>query len=97
MIKQTLKDAIENDVGFRRGVPIDIWNRFGETYSGCDTDSRRAFMKDVILKMFRKLEDHVDVDAAVDKMAIKYQYDALPPVIISCCFFFNLFFRRIEF
>lgn len=81
LTKQALQKAIEENIDFRRGVPVDIWNKFGETYSDCDSNDRRNKMKTVFTDMFTKLVDYVDIDAAVDRMAIKYQHDALPPVL----------------
>lgn len=83
-MKHTLKNAIENDITFRRGIPMDIYNNFGATYSACDpTAPRRAALKNTLTNMFRLLENYLDIDSAVDQMAIKYQHDALPPVISS--------------
>lgn len=84
LTKQALKSAIESNVAFRRGLPLDIWNHFGQTYAEYDASSRRNGIKGVITNLFKLLEDHLDVDAAVDKLALKYQHDALPPVIFSC-------------
>ncbi|XP_055308948.1 bifunctional lysine-specific demethylase and histidyl-hydroxylase NO66 [Sitodiplosis mosellana] len=81
LTKQALKNAIDTDIAFRRGVPVDIWNEFGETYSGCDSSERREAMKNVLTHMFNRLVNHLDFDAAVDKMAVKFQHDALPPVL----------------
>lgn len=81
LMKETLKNAIKKDVHFRTGVPPDIWNQFGETYSNC-VSQRREDLKDVFTRMFDRLKNHLDFDAAVDKMATKYQHDALPPVLI---------------
>lgn len=84
LMKDTLKKAIESEISLRQGVPLDIWTHFGETYSNCTASARRSAMKDVLTNMFYKLKDHLDFDAAVDKLAIKYQHDALPPVSIFC-------------
>lgn len=81
LTKQALQKAIEENIEFRRGVPMGLWNHFGESYSNCHSNVDRNKMKTVFTNMFKNLVNYVDIDAAVDKMAIKYQHDALPPVI----------------
>lgn len=78
---QAVKTAINSELQFRDGLPIDIWNHFGETYRQFEGDQRRTLIKNGIKHMFNSLIDHLDVDDAVDKLAIKYQREALPPVL----------------
>lgn len=81
MMKQALEQAISSDVGFRGGLPLDIWHNFGYTYTQFDGKAeRRQQIKNHLKSLFRKIENHLDVDDAVDKMAMKFQHDALPPV-----------------
>lgn len=81
IMKQALKTAIDSTVSLRKGVPLDIWNQFGATYSEFDQESsRRRDVQNVISNMFKIVQKHVDLDDAVDKMAMKFQHDALPPV-----------------
>lgn len=83
LMKQTVKNAIDSDVAMRHSVPLDIWNHFGSTYSECQSSSRRNTIKNVVLQMIDNLKEYVDLDDAVDRMAIKFQHDALPPVCIQ--------------
>lgn len=87
MMKQALEQAINADVGLRKGLPVDIWHHFGHTYAEFDRDERRQHIKNHIKSLFQKIENHLDVDDAVDKMAMKFQHDALPPVNIFFFFF----------
>lgn len=80
MMKQALDQAINSDNRFRQGLPIDIWHKFGYSYAQFDENQRRQQIRDLIITMFQKIEDHLDIDDAVDKMAMKFQHDALPPV-----------------
>lgn len=76
------------------GLPLDIWNQFGATYSEFnDTSIRRKQIKKHLVKMFDELKNHLNIDAAVDKLATKYQHDALPPVFFI---FFSLFDQKCE-
>ncbi|XP_031629108.1 bifunctional lysine-specific demethylase and histidyl-hydroxylase NO66 [Contarinia nasturtii] len=82
LTKQALKTAIEKNVNFRKGLPVDIWNQFGETYSEFnDLSARRKQIKTHLITMFKEIQNYLDIDSAVDKLATKYQFDALPPVL----------------
>lgn len=81
MMKKALEQAVNSDVGLRRGLPIDIWHNFGFSYAQFDEHSnRRQQIKNHLKSLFRKIENHLDVDDGVDQMAMKFQHDALPPV-----------------
>lgn len=80
LLPQALQTAIDSDIEFRRGLPLNIWREFGLVNSS--TESRReiaARMK----SLFGRIIQHADLDSAVDQMALKYQHDALPPEITS--------------
>lgn len=97
LTKQAVKDAIASDVSFRRGLPLDIWNQFGDVHSHLKENPRRASIKNILTNLFQKLQNHLDIDATVDKLAIKYQHDALPPVYKMSSFFFCIKFNRLVF
>lgn len=81
MMKHALDKAIKSHVEFREGLPMDIWSNFGLSQEQFDAvNGRRQQIKDHIKTLFRKIENHLDADDAVDKMAMKFQHDALPPV-----------------
>lgn len=80
MMKEALDQAIKSNLDFRQGLPVDIWTHFGSTYAEFDTNPRRNQVKNHIKTLFRKIEEYLDMDDAVDKMAMKFQHDALPPV-----------------
>lgn len=81
LAKKTFKNAFESDVLFREGLPLDIWNEFGAVFSGDRESDRRINIKNRIKGLFHRLIDHIDLDDAVDRMAIKFQHDALPPIL----------------
>lgn len=80
MMKQTLQNAIAKEVSFRYGLPLDIWHNFGASYENLES-ARKENIKDHIRTLFERLIGHIDVDEAVDRLAIKFQHDALPPFI----------------
>lgn len=77
-LQQALQSAIDSDIEFRRGLPLNIWREFGVVNSA--TDSRTEILTR-IKNLFGKIIQYADFDSAVDQMALKYQHDALPPVI----------------
>lgn len=80
LTKNALKNAIETNSSYRYGVPLDIWQKFGASHSDTHSD-RREYMKNHIKLLFNHLVDYMDLDDAVDRMAIKFQHDALPPYL----------------
>lgn len=86
MVPMALKKAIADNVHFRAGLPVNIWQQMGianqsdidETLTG-----GRKLMIDKIRKMFMSIVTHLPIDEAVDQMAIRYQHDALPPVLTA--------------
>lgn len=82
LTKEALQKVITKSVDFRRGLPLDIWKEFGVTYADQHTD-RRIAIKNRMRSMFDELIRYVNIDDAVDKIAIKFQHDALPPLIAS--------------
>lgn len=77
--KQALDTAIVSNIDFRRGLPIDIWQNLGTVHSDKTQAVRRNIIKNHLRKMFEKLISHADFDGAVDRLAMKFQHDALPP------------------
>lgn len=80
MIKQSLTKAIASETSFRYGLPLDIWNNFGASYENLQS-ARKEHIKNHIGTLFERLINHLDVDEAVDRLAVKFQHDALPPFI----------------
>lgn len=79
-MKRTLKNAITNETSFRYGLPLDIWRHFGASYENVKS-VRKEHIKDHIRNLFERLINHIDIDEAVDRLAVKFQHDALPPFL----------------
>lgn len=94
MMKQALNQAINENVSFRKGLPVDIWHHFGQTYAKYNHNGRRQQIKNHIKTLFQKIEQYLDADDGVDKMAMKFQHDALPPVTKKIRTFSNFFFEN---
>lgn len=82
LIPMALKEAINENIELRRGLPLDIWQRLGVVNSDSYLEERDNIVKQ-ILSCFEKVSRYVkadtNLDNAVDQMALRYQYDALPP------------------
>lgn len=82
LIPMALKEAISNNEELRRGLPLNIWQRFGIVHGDNYLPDRDA-ITGTIMKCFKKVCESVrsetNLDNAVDQMAIRYQHDALPP------------------
>ncbi|KAG5679741.1 hypothetical protein PVAND_009285 [Polypedilum vanderplanki] len=80
LLPQALKQAIESDVSFRQGLPLNIHQICGSVYTH-DESKERTNTREYIKNLFDKIFDHADLDQAVDLMSKKFQHDALPPYI----------------
>lgn len=80
LVPAALKAAIDSDVRFREGVPLNIHQLMGRVFSENDSQERRE-IREKVKSLFMRIFDHGDIDSAVDQMSKKYQIDALPPYI----------------
>lgn len=82
LLPDALKKAIDSNVAFRRGLPLNIWNNLGIINSDTQGEPRNQIIGQ-IKQLFSKIIEYADFDDAVDQMAINYQHDALPPVLTA--------------
>ncbi|CAO1408049.1 unnamed protein product [Diamesa serratosioi] len=80
LVPATLQRAIDSDVSFRAGLPLNIHQVMGMVHSQ-DESTERDEMRKKIKTFFFKLFDFSLIDEAVDQMGKKYQVDALPPYL----------------
>ncbi|XP_069464022.1 ribosomal oxygenase 1 [Ambystoma mexicanum] len=78
LLPAALEVALEDDVEYRQGLPLDYLEYMGVQNSEKDDPRRSEFMKKV-QKLIRKLADHAPVDAGVDQKAKEFMHDCLPP------------------
>lgn len=82
LIPMALKEAINENVDLRRGLPLNIWQRLGVVNSDTYYPERDSIVKQIrscFEKVCRYVKTDTNLDNAVDQMALRYQYDALPP------------------
>lgn len=80
LVAGAVQEATDNDVEFRKGLPLDFHRNLGLLYSD-QKSPRRKELLDMIHKMFTKLFKHLPIDDAADQVAKRYQHDALPPYL----------------
>ncbi|KAM9840001.1 ribosomal oxygenase 1 [Aulostomus maculatus] len=80
MVPAALEVAIEEDVEYRRGLPLDYLTYMGVQNSDKD-DPRRAEFFSKVNSLINKLTNYTPVDAAVDLKAREFLHDCLPPML----------------
>lgn len=80
LVPVALQTAINSDVRFREGLPLNIHQVMGLAFSENDSPERTE-LREKVKSLFMKIFDHASVDDAVDQIGKKYQVDALPPYI----------------
>ncbi|XP_067901457.1 ribosomal oxygenase 1 isoform X2 [Heterodontus francisci] len=73
--------AIEDDVEFREGLPLDYFDYMGVQNSEREDDPRRESFNKKVYNLMRKLLKYAPIDAAVDQKAKDFIHDCLPPVL----------------
>ncbi|XP_070614312.1 ribosomal oxygenase 1 [Erythrolamprus reginae] len=80
LLPAALQMAIEEDVEYRQGLPVDYLQYMGVVNNDSDDPRRTVFLKK-IRTLVTKLMDYAPVDAAVDQKAKSFFHDCLPPVL----------------
>ncbi|KAM9355485.1 ribosomal oxygenase 1 isoform 2-T2 [Pholidichthys leucotaenia] len=80
VIPAALDIAMEEDVKFRQGLPLDYLTYMGVQNSEKDDPRRLAFFSQIETLM-KRLPKYAPVDAAVDQKAKEFIHDCLPPVL----------------
>ncbi|XP_058235183.1 ribosomal oxygenase 1 isoform X3 [Hemibagrus wyckioides] len=75
-----LEMATEEDVEFRKGLPLDYLTFMGVQNSDKEDPRRDRFLSH-IEGLMKKLVSYAPVDAAVDQKAREFLHDCLPPVL----------------
>lgn len=82
LIPMALREAINDNEMLRRGLPLNIFQKMGIVNSDNYSEEREAIVKN-IMKCFDRVCSYAkadtNLDDAVDQMAIKFQWDAMPP------------------
>ncbi|XP_061559566.1 ribosomal oxygenase 1 isoform X3 [Phycodurus eques] len=82
MVPTALEIAMEEDVEFRQGLPLDYLSYMGVQNSDKD-DPRRTTFFSKIDHLMNKLKNFAPVDATVDIKARDFLHDCLPPKLTA--------------
>uniref|UniRef100_A0A7N8YHD8 Bifunctional lysine-specific demethylase and histidyl-hydroxylase n=1 Tax=Mastacembelus armatus TaxID=205130 RepID=A0A7N8YHD8_9TELE len=82
VVPAALEIAMEEDVEFRQGLPLDYLTYMGVQNSDKD-DPRRTKFFSQIERLMKKLPNYAPVDAAVDQKARDFLHNCLPPMLTS--------------
>ncbi|KAM4600764.1 ribosomal oxygenase 1 isoform 1-T1 [Polymixia lowei] len=80
VIPSALEIAMEEDVEYRQGLPLDYLTYMGVQNSDKDDPRREKFFSR-IGSLMQKLGSYAPVDAAVDQKAKDFLHDCLPPML----------------
>ncbi|KAM6069222.1 LOW QUALITY PROTEIN: ribosomal oxygenase 1 [Theristicus caerulescens] len=80
LLPAALQMALEEDVEYRQGLPMDYLRYMGVANSDAVDVCRTAFIEKV-QGLIRKLVNYAPIDAAVDQRAKSFLHDCLPPVL----------------
>uniref|UniRef100_A0AAQ4Q0M1 Bifunctional lysine-specific demethylase and histidyl-hydroxylase n=1 Tax=Gasterosteus aculeatus aculeatus TaxID=481459 RepID=A0AAQ4Q0M1_GASAC len=80
VVPVALEIAMEEDVEFRKGLPLDYLTYMGVQNSD-KADPRRTQFLSQIQRLMKKLATYSPVDAAVDQKARDFFHDCLPPML----------------
>ncbi|KAM6311894.1 ribosomal oxygenase 1 [Aegotheles albertisi] len=80
LLPAALQMALEEDVEYRRGLPMDYLGYMGVANSDA-VDARRTAFMEKVQSLIKKLVDYAPIDAAVDQRAKSFLHDCLPPVL----------------
>ncbi|KAM6335519.1 ribosomal oxygenase 1 [Podargus strigoides] len=80
LLPAALQMALEEDVEYRQGLPMDCLGYMGVANSDA-VDARRTAFMEKVQSLMKKLVDYAPIDAAVDQRAKSFLHDSLPPVL----------------
>ncbi|KAG1700068.1 Ribosomal oxygenase 1 [Nymphon striatum] len=80
LIPRALEFAADEDIEFRRGLPIDYLSYMGIANSDLH-DSKRKKFSNMVENLMTKLIKLAPIDAAVDQVSKEYIHNSLPPCL----------------
>lgn len=76
-----LKNVIQNDVRFRKGLPLNYLRYVGSSFPKNQNKSQREEFLKQTKSFLTNLIENIDIDRAADEMAKNHIHDFLPPVL----------------
>ncbi|XP_023227777.1 ribosomal oxygenase 1-like [Centruroides sculpturatus] len=81
-IPRALEIAVEEDIEFRKSLPLDYAKYMGVSNADNDIEKHQAFEQKV-KELTIRLTEYLPIDAAVDQKVKDFLHEALPPFIKS--------------
>lgn len=81
LVPRALQIAMEEDIEFREGLPLDYLSYMGLANSDRETPQRAAFIQKTATFLTKMFQNYNPVDSACDQMGKQFIHDSLPPVI----------------
>ena len=72
--------AMQNDVEFRKGLPVDYLSFMGKAHCNKESTKRDEFIERVT-RLASKVVTKVAIDSGVDQMGKRFIHDTLPPYL----------------
>ena len=72
--------AMQNDVEFRKGLPVDYLSFMGKAHCNKESTKRDEFIERVT-RLASKVVTKVAIDSGVDEMGKRFIHDTLPPYL----------------
>ena len=77
-----IKDAIQSDARFRKGLPLNYLRHIGTAFSNTENSiKRQEFLNKTKSLLSSVFLNHINIDKAADEMAKGHIHDFLPPVL----------------
>ncbi|KAK3580866.1 hypothetical protein CHS0354_032927 [Potamilus streckersoni] len=81
LVPKALHIAVEEDIEFREGMPLDYLNYMGLAFMDIENPRRKDFLQKVTSLVEKMMTKYAPVDAACDQMGKQFVHDSLPPVL----------------
>ena len=80
VLTSAISYAMQNDVEFRKGLPLDYLRFMGRANTHVDSENRSQFISR-LTKLVPKIITQDSIDAGVDQMGKRFIHDSLPPYL----------------
>lgn len=81
LLPRGLEIAMEEDIEFRQGLPLDYLGYMGLVNSDVESPKRDAFIQKTCSLMAKMIHNYCPIDVACDQLGKQFIQDSLPPVL----------------
>ena len=80
VLSSAIKYAMQNDVEYRKGLPVDYLSFMGMAHCNNESTKRNEFIERVT-KLASNVVSSTAIDSGVDQMGKRFVHDTLPPYL----------------